>query len=154
MTEPKLLDIRALLDTNLYISYLLSRRPATSAIGVILAAARDGWFTLLFAPDIAWEIGRTVAERPDLSARVGPFEIGELLAALDAFAEEVPRHHGPLRHVTRDPKDDYLIAHAKAGRADYLVSWDKDLLDLGEVDGVKIVSPAEFLRILREAGLA
>lgn len=54
--------------------------------------------------------------------------------------------------MTRDPDDDYLIAHALAAGADYLVSWDNDLRDLGFVDGLAIVSPPEFLRILREAG--
>lgn len=60
--------MRALLDANLFISYLLSRRRAVSAIGALLQAAAVGAFTLLFTPGIADEIRRTVAERPDLAA--------------------------------------------------------------------------------------
>ena len=48
--------------------------------------------------------------------------------------------------ICRDPKDDYLLAHALIGSADYLISRDKDLLTLREVEGIKIVEPAEFLQ--------
>lgn len=37
-------------------------------------------------------------------------------------------------------------------QADYLVSWDKDLLVLNEVLGVCMVSPPEFLQLLRQDG--
>ena len=34
---------------------------------------------------------------------------------------------------------------ALAGKADYLITGDDDLLVLGEFQGTKIVTPAEFL---------
>jgi predicted nucleic acid-binding protein len=54
--------------------------------------------------------------------------------------------------VTRDIKDDYLLAYALVGRADYLVTGGEDLLVLGDVEGVKIVRPAEFWRVIQERG--
>jgi predicted nucleic acid-binding protein len=53
--------------------------------------------------------------------------------------------------AVRDPDDDFLIAHAIAANADYVISWDKDLRDLGEVDGIKLLSPPAFLHALRQA---
>jgi hypothetical protein len=50
--------------------------------------------------------------------------------------------------VTRDPKDDYLIAYALVGAADYRVTGDRDLLVLGQVDDVKIVTPRAFATLL------
>lgn len=144
--------MRALLDANLFISYLLSPTPLTSAVGAILAAAAAGRFVLLFTPAVADEIVSKVAERPDLAARIVPADVEELLGELTEIAETVPRLLGPIPAVSRDAKDDYLIAHALAGAADYLVSWDKDLLDLREIDGLKMVNPPAFLRALREAG--
>ena len=38
------------------------------------------------------------------------------------------------------PKDDYLLAYGLMGGADYLVTGDEDLLTLGDVEGLKIVS--------------
>ena len=42
-----------------------------------------------------------------------------------------------------------LLAAAIEGRADYVMTGDKDLLDLKAYKGVRIVTPAQFLKILR-----
>ena len=52
--------------------------------------------------------------------------------------------------VSRDPDDDQVLAGAVAGRADYLVTADDDLLVIKEHCGVRIVSPAEFEGIIRK----
>ena len=66
----------------------------------------------------------------------------------------------------RDPKDEKFINLAIEVEADYIVSRDRDLLDLmtdhtDEAKGfrqrfrkLKIVDPVEFLRIIREMDLA
>jgi putative PIN family toxin of toxin-antitoxin system len=51
---------------------------------------------------------------------------------------------------SRDPKDDIFLAAALAGGAAYLVTIDRDLLDLGTPFGVAVLTPVEFLRILRD----
>ena len=57
----------------------------------------------------------------------------------------------PLAGVVRDPNDDMVIACAIDGRADTIVSRDKDLLSLGTFQGVPIISPEAFRQQLREA---
>ena len=145
--------MRALLDANLFISYLLSRTPLTSAMGALLTAAAEERFVLLFTPGIADEIVQKVAERPDLAARITSADVAALLADLDEIAEPIPRLPGPYPAISRDHKDDYLIAHAKVAGADFLVSYDNHLRDLQHVDGIKMVSPPELLWALRAAGL-
>ncbi len=44
----------------------------------------------------------------------------------------------------RDPKDDYLLELAIVSKADYLVTGDKDLLDLDKIGTCRIVSAIEF----------
>jgi len=51
--------------------------------------------------------------------------------------------------ISRDPKDDIFLATAVAARADYLVSEDEDLLDLGQHQGIEIVTCSTFLGILQ-----
>lgn len=51
--------------------------------------------------------------------------------------------------VSRDPKDDKFLATAKAAGADYVVTEDTDLLDLKEYEGVKIITGAAFLQIIK-----
>jgi len=145
--------MRALLDANLFISYLLSATPVTSAMGAILAAAAADRFVLLFTPDVADEIVHKVAGRTDLAARITAADVAALLADVAEIVEPVPRLTGPFAAICRDHKDDYLIAHAAAANADFLISWDKDLRDLQHVDELRIVSPPAFLRALREAAI-
>ena len=42
--------------------------------------------------------------------------------------------------VPDDPKDDMVIAAALEAKADYIISEDKHLLELGEYEGIKIMS--------------
>lgn len=50
--------------------------------------------------------------------------------------------------VRRDPKDDPVVAAAVAGGAQYLVAYDKDLLDLQRPYGVHCVTPRAFLSVV------
>ncbi len=49
------------------------------------------------------------------------------------------------RIVRRDPKDDPVVAAAVSAGAQYLVAYDKDLLDLQRPYGVHCVTPGLFL---------
>ncbi|KAF0216011.1 MAG: PilT domain-containing [Geobacteraceae bacterium] len=47
--------------------------------------------------------------------------------------------------VCRDPYDDMFLAVAVSARASWIVTGDKDLLELGEYKSVRIVTPQVFL---------
>lgn len=68
-----------------------------------------------------------------------------VLALLDD-AEEVVL--GAIPAVSRDPKDDPILATAVAGGAAFVVSEDNDVLVLGEDEGIRIVDAAAFPRVL------
>jgi putative PIN family toxin of toxin-antitoxin system len=48
-------------------------------------------------------------------------------------------------HASRDPQDDKFLEAAVNGRADVIVTGDKDLLDLNPFRGIAIVTPADYL---------
>jgi putative PIN family toxin of toxin-antitoxin system len=50
--------------------------------------------------------------------------------------------------IQRDPKDNHIIACALEGKADFIVSGDKDLLSLKEYQGIVIERPIDFLRTI------
>ena len=55
----------------------------------------------------------------------------------------------PMQRITgicRDPDDERLLEAAVEGKADYIVSGDKDLLVLKSFRGIKIVTAAELLQ--------
>ncbi|MGH6917272.1 MAG: putative toxin-antitoxin system toxin component, PIN family, partial [Geminicoccaceae bacterium] len=53
-----------------------------------------------------------------------------------------------VRGVVRDPNDDMVVACALKASADYIVTRDKDLLSLGAHEGIRIVTPRQFLDLL------
>jgi putative PIN family toxin of toxin-antitoxin system len=77
-------------------------------------------------------------------ATINPRTIIDLLAKAEAVDIGTPPS------VSRDPKDNIFIATALAGRAEYLVSEDKDLLVLSDTLGFTVVDTEAFLRILQE----
>jgi len=46
--------------------------------------------------------------------------------------------------VARDADDDWILSTAVAAEADCMVTGDSDLLDLGEYQGIPILSPGSF----------
>lgn len=50
--------------------------------------------------------------------------------------------------ICRDPKDNMFLELAKTVSADYLITGDKDLLDLKKFENTKILKPSEFLALL------
>ena len=138
--------IRALVDANVLISYLLARSVGPPA--GIIAAARRGDFSLLVAETTFGECARRINEKPWLAQRIAKPDWDEFAVALRSIAAAVPNVPPPFPAIGRDPKDDYLIVHAIAARADYLITGDKDLLVLGRIEGVTILAPAAFLALL------
>ena len=53
-----------------------------------------------------------------------------------------------VKVVKEDPSDDKFIDAALAGKADYIVSQDKHLLKIKEHNGIKIITPEEFLETI------
>jgi putative PIN family toxin of toxin-antitoxin system len=145
--------MRVVLDTNVLLSNLYSATAPTSAAGLLLQTALSERFTLLFVPGVADEVRQTLATRPDLAARIPRADAEAFLTALETVAEILPRLSGPLPEIGRDRKDDLLIAHGVVFHADYLVTWDRELLNPEEIEGMRIVTPAALLHILRDAEL-
>ena len=123
--------LRILLDTNILISYLLTLRNE-SAINRVFDAlyARD--FVLLLPNKLLEELETVLANKKHLTQRVTAQDRAAFVASLAAIAEIVPTISEEISEVTSDRKDDYLLAYALVGRADYLVTGDEDLLTLLE----------------------
>jgi putative PIN family toxin of toxin-antitoxin system len=139
------MPIRAVLDTNVLISGLLGEH---SPPRQLVDAWLDGRYVLVTSLYQVEEMSHVVAyPRITSRLRLSDAEIDLVLAALLSQAEVV---RGDLRlpGVSRDPKDDPLVACAVEGAADYLVSGDADLLDLGKHENTRVVTPREFVEIL------
>lgn len=139
------MPVRAVLDTNVLVSGLVAEGGAPRRV---VDAWLEGRFTLVISPYLLEELLH-VLTYPRIASRIrlGEEDLEVLLEALVSQAE-VTEGALSLPGVTRDPKDDPVVACAREGEADYIVSGDQDLLVLGEYEGIRVVSPHEFTEAL------
>jgi uncharacterized protein len=144
--------IRAVYDTNLLVSAFLSRNDTGGVSNELLRFAQRGAVQLHLSPDIVAETLATLLRSRRAQRRYAytPSEALAFCEALSAAAAIVVNPPPTPGAVPRDPDDDKIIAAAVAAEADYLVSRDHDLLSLGSYQGVKIIAPEEFLRVVRD----
>lgn len=139
--------MRALLDTNIFISYLLSSQKE-GVVQAIFKALSENQFTLLLPEALVDEMVQVVSQKPRLTTRIRPDQLRRFAEFLQEVSETIPMIAEEIPPISRDPKDDYLIAYAVVGEADYLVTGDKDLLVLEKMGDVAILSPADFAKLL------
>lgn len=133
--------MRVLLDANIFISYLLNpEKPG--AVRTIVQAAILGDFTLLLPEALVDEFVSKIPTRSYLTERITPEELAAFVEIVYQVGEVVTEIKDKIPAVTRDPKDDYLLAYAVVGEADYLVTGDNDLLVLDNLGSLRIIKPA------------
>ena len=139
------MPIRAVLDTNVLVSGLMTEQ---SPPCWVLDAWLEGRYVLVTSFYLLEELIHVLSyPRIAKRLRLDEEELAGILALLLAKAELLPGHlHLP--GVTRDPKDDAIVACASEGKVDYIVSGDQDLLILGDYEGIRTVTPRQFVEIL------
>ncbi len=138
--------LRAVLDTNVFVSALLSRRgPAAQ----IFNAWRQRKFLLIISPFLLQEIER-VLRYPKIQQKYGisDQEIQILLELLRRDAIVVSGNLVVQNVIPDDPEDEHVLACALEGRADCIVSGDAHLLRLKTFQGIPILPLKAFLEKL------
>jgi putative PIN family toxin of toxin-antitoxin system len=126
------------LDTNIYISALNFRRGKPLQI---LQMAIDGDLRVAISPAILQEVLRIMEEKFHCTPEV----LREAEALITGCTERIQPTEN-LTVVKEDPDDDRILECAVASGSGIIVSGDNDLLRLREYGGIKIVSPAEFMK--------
>jgi putative PIN family toxin of toxin-antitoxin system len=139
------MPVRAVVDTNVLVSGLISASGSPSQVVDLWLGGRYVLVTSLYLVE---ELTHVLAyPRIRARLRLEDTEIEVLLAALLSEAEIVAGRLS-LPGVTRDPKDDPIVACAVEGAAAYIVSGDDDLLALDPYQGISIVTPRRFIEII------
>jgi len=129
--------MRVVVDTNVLVSgVFFGGMPSR-----VLEAWRDGKVDLVVSPEILEEY-RRVGEK--LAARFTGVSLASFLALLVMTVEIIEPPELP-EQVSRDRDDDKFIACALAGNCQFIISGDKDLLEVSGFRGVNVVAPREFL---------
>ena len=114
----------------------------------IVSRWQEGAFLLITSPVLLDEL-RRVLGYPRIADRLS-WSVEERRQFVESFETLALVTPGALSlpGVTRDPKDDPVVACAVEGEAGFIVSGDQDLLVLGTYWKVHIVTPREFLALL------
>lgn len=128
---------RVIVDTNLWISFLLTRDFST--LDKLFA---DQSITLLFSQELLDEFIE-VARRPKFKKYFSLSDLQDLLQELSLQAEFIAVTS--TVDACRDPKDNFLLSLAVDGKATHLITGDKDLLDIGNFEETKIITMATYL---------
>ncbi len=131
--------MRVVIDSNVVVSALLR---ATGTPSVVVGHGLSGDFVWIISEDLVAELKRVLV-RPRLRALLT--QDGDAIALfLDDIQQRAllvqPAHR---IDVSRDPDDNRVLEAAVAGEADYIVTGDRDLLELASFEGISIVTPAD-----------
>ncbi|HID62605.1 MAG TPA: putative toxin-antitoxin system toxin component, PIN family [Anaerolineae bacterium] len=133
--------LKTVIDTTVWISGIFWHGVPHQ----ILEMWKTGDFEIVVSEAILAEVGRKLNEK---AVEFG-MEIEVVNEWLDLIIGEgiLVRPQEQIR-ACRDSEDDMFLEAAVEGRADFVVSGDKDLTDMGESREIKLVKPREFYDFL------
>ena len=135
-------NIKVIFDTNVWISFLIGKR-----LSIIKNYISDGHIIIITTEQLLTEI-KLVTGREKLKKYFPKESVKELIGLLETISENV--EISPKHFVNRDTKDNFLLDLIDFSKADYLITGDKDLLELNPFKTAQIITPQEFEAALKE----
>lgn len=139
--------MRLVLDTNIYVSNLISEKGNPAKI---MRWWLEGEFDVLVSQPIIDEILRVTAyeriQKKYAKVRKNRLEYASLIAEQALWVEPEEK----LDVIATDESDNRYVECAVAGGAQYIITGDEHLLEIGNYAGIRIITPAAFV-MLKEA---
>ncbi len=139
---PRKRKIKVIIDTNIFISFLIGKK-LRSLKDLIIKFD----LVLIFSEQNIEEL-LTVTSRDKFRKYFNKEDVIDLISFIKIVGQVLEINE--IEEVCRDPKDDFLLALAKESKAHFLVSGDKDLLDLLRYQKTRIISTSQFEQIILE----
>ena len=135
--------LKIVLDTNVVVSAAVSSDGNPAKIFEMLIAEKIKNYT---SEEIINEI-KDVMQREKIRKLLNLQERDFIINNFKEFSEKIiPKIK--YEDVLEDKKDNKFLECAVSGKVDYIVSGDEHLLKLKEFKGIKIISPADFIKII------
>ncbi len=136
--------MRVTVDNNVVISaFLWGGNPRR-----VLNAARSGTIGIFTSAELLAELYDVLSRR----------QFEKPLIAANSSADTILDQYRALAHkvlakdiepfILRDPDDDSVLACAISSNSDFIVTGDKDLLDIMEYRGIPVLTPKDFLDVM------
>lgn len=132
---------KIIIDTNIWISFLIGKELQDLKDLIVSEKVK-----VITTDQLINEI-RLVTSRDKLKKYFNQDKVSDLISLLDILAEKVKIKK--IDKICRDPKDDFILTLSKESRANYLITGDKDLLDIKVYGRTKIVTVKQFKEKIR-----
>ncbi len=136
--------MRVVIDTNVLISAIFWIGKPKQLLNLV----RHNRVTLVTSDCLLEEL-KEILTRSDKPFCLSADEAQKVLEAIQSYAEIVEIRS--QISICDDEMDNQVIACAIDGRAQYVISGDGHLLNLGSVKGIKIMSVSDFLSDFEES---
>jgi len=133
--------MRIVLDTNILVSGIFWKGTPYK----VLEAWIDDKFEMIVSEDVLMEYSRIL--KGFEKKKKGSAEVAKSWILFIAQNSTLLKVKKKVK-VCRDPFDDMFLSLAIAGNAKFIVSGDKDLLDMKEFMNVEILTASSFLKQL------
>jgi len=144
---PETKRLRVVVDTNNLVKSVLTKESSSNNRRLV-EIWKAGKFQIIASEKTLREL-EIVLDYPRVKKRLGESEEGKELLDLLRGNAVIVGGQAKVSADLGDPKDEMFLACALEGKADYVISADNHLLDLGECEGIPIISVGRFVEILK-----
>lgn len=132
---------KIIIDTNIWISFLIGKELQDLKDLIVSEKVK-----VITTDQLINEI-KLVTSRDKLKKYFNQDKVSDLISLLDILADKVKIKK--IDKICRDPKDDFILALSKESRANYLITGDKDLLEIKVYGRTQIVTVKQFKEKIR-----
>lgn len=133
--------MKAVFDTNVLVAAFVTEGVCAKLLG----RARRKQLNLVISPFILKEFEDVLLKKFTASKE-------QIRSAIKLISEvaQIVSHASVVSGICRDPDDDQILSCALSAEADYLVTGDRDLLELKDFHGIEILTPGAFELIFED----
>ena len=131
---------KIIVDTNIWISFLIGKN-----LKGLQNQIDSKFITIITCHEQLLELSE-VFKKPKIKKYFSTEQIIEFFELLDESSEEFVLR--TKTNLCRDPKDNYLVSLAIDSKADFLITGDKDLLEMNRIEETIVLNYSDFDKIV------
>ena len=131
---------KVIIDSNIWVSFMIGKN-----LRSLLQYIRNEQITIITCKEQLQELSEAFG-KPKLQKYFKASQIATFFSFLKGVSRIVPITS--IAPLCRDPKDDYLLALSIASDAHFLVTGDKDLLEMQKINNTIIIKYTDFETVM------
>lgn len=137
--------MKVVLDTNIWLSSIFWKGAANKIIEKLITKK----IGVIVSEDILSEIIEVLNKGKKFQKFIEDRKqkIEDLIRTILSFST-LTEIKSKFELIKEHPKDNIILEAAYDSKADYIISYDKHILNMIEFRGIKILEPKEFLKML------